>query len=297
MSVVFLCAVGDIMIGRTFNDLLAPMSKSDLWGNTKNVFNTAHIVVGNLQTTLCDGNLTNKMQNKHGNHFYLEPELAGVLRDIPFDYLGLSSSHALDYGQSGLEQTLAALKTLEIQCSGAHTTRPNAREPAVFKMKLLTQTPTKISRIAIFSAVDHSEEIKADDNSSGIYYIDAHHPDSAIDFFRYYASRHPRTFIVLCYHWKHDGRRQQAQKLFEAGVDLILGVCPQSMITTEPYEIINGKYVIYNLGNFINDYRVDPDKRNDLGFIARVAINLQTRTIDGVEMYPTITHNRQVNLL
>lgn len=318
MSII-LCAVGDVMIGRSFNETLSSGTKNDIWGDTKRIFDSAHIVIGNLETTLtlCNETTTeiNTTQehttnegNEGGFYFHLNSEYAGVLRDLPFDYLGIANNHILDYQETGLFQTIDTLNSLGICHSGAGKNRKEARRPCVFKIKTLSASDKNltsemgVNKIAIFSASDHPENWKATSDSAGLYFINHDNPENALDFFQYYKSLHPNTFIVLNFHWGANyerpapplWKRHLAIKLFNAGVDLILGTSPHH---TEPYENINGKYVFYSLGDFIDDYAIDPNYRNDIGGIARISIDVSSGKVKKVKIYPTIIHNSQVNLL
>lgn len=304
MSIV-LCAVGDIMIGRSFNRLLENNPAANIWGDTKKVFDTCHLVLGNLETTLSDLPESQKIPNKPGNfHFQLKPHLAGVLREIPFDYLSLANNHILDYQLDGLIDTKKTLKSLDINYSGAGRNKQIARRPAIFKIKTIPKgVDSKFNKIAVFSAANHYQKWKATANSPGVYYIHQDNPDHAIDFFNYYKNKYPKTFIILSFHWSDrsnyeptlpEWKRTLAKKLLTAGVDLILGHSPHHLQQTEKF---GNKYVFYSLGDFIDDYALDAEYRNDIGMIARIKINLKSGNVDSVKNYKTQVSNLQVNLL
>ncbi len=96
---IVLIVVGDIMIGRSFNQQFREKPSHNIWGDTKKVLDTGHLVLANLETTLHSGNEKNKIPNKPGGfYFHLRPEHAGVLRDVGIDYVSLGNNHILDYG-------------------------------------------------------------------------------------------------------------------------------------------------------------------------------------------------------
>ena len=173
MSIV-ITAVGDTMIGRTFNQILDNNLLKNVWGNTKKIFDTSHLVFANLETTLSDGNPKNKMPDKVFNYF-LKPQYAGILRDIEIDYVSLANNHILDYQNPGAKETQKTLDSLNIHYSGFGKNLHNARRPAIFKIKLIPDISVKYNRIAVFSAADHYKEWQSTPNQPGIWYI--HHTE------------------------------------------------------------------------------------------------------------------------
>lgn len=300
MSIV-LCVIGDVMIGRSFNKELTNNPGMNIWGDTKTVLDTSHLILANLETTLTS-NISKADKTKQFN-FHLDPQHAGILKNIGIDYVNLANNHILDYGTRGLTDTLNTLDNLNIAYSGVGSSISESQQPAVFKIKLIPNTlneDVKYNRIAIFGAADHYSNWLATNTKSGIWYFHHTAPENALAFLRNYRQKHSKTFIILSYHWGpnytnvvEDWKRKLAVKLFESGVDLILG---HSAHHTQPFEKINGKYVFYSLGDFIDDYAIDPIYRNDLGMIARLSLDLVTGKITSVEKYTTIIQNLQVNL-
>jgi poly-gamma-glutamate capsule biosynthesis protein CapA/YwtB (metallophosphatase superfamily) len=311
MSLV-ICAVGDVMIGRSFNTVLK--GHFNVWGDTKHVFDTSHLVFGNLKTCIGDDG-REEDKNEGGEigeiplHSNLKSEYSGILREIPFDYLAIANNHILDYYQTiGLRETLLNLGSLDIMTSGAGLDRFKSRKPAIFKIKIIGTTETqkkelvnairRIRRIAIFSG-SGCKSWQSSETDAGIYYINRDSPENAMDYIQYYKSTHPNTFIILNYYWGHgrDGRQDQnlaeskhyfAVKMFDSGVDLILG---HSMDDEQGFEKINNKYVFYSLGNFINDSSVPTS-----GVIARININLKSGIVESIDNYETYISDLQVNI-
>lgn len=321
---IVLVVVGDIMIGRSFNSLFHEHPGATVWGDTKRVLDTGHLVLANLETTLSEGKSKDKIPNKPGGFYYhLRPEYAGVLRDAGIDYVSLANNHILDYKTSGLRETIKTLDTIGISHSGAGLTLTDARRPAIFKIRTIPSggpvernriaARNRIAtigrnRIAIFSAADHYLDWAATSANSvgakstaGTWIIHHSDPNAALRFFEKYRKRHPKTFIILSYHWGANyepdvpnWKRELATKLFQSGVDLILGHSPHHI---EPHEVIDGKYVFYSLGDFIDDYAIDVDYRNDIGMIGRLTIDLGSGSVVGLEKYMTRIQDLHVNLL
>ena len=63
--------------------------------------------------------------------------------------------------------------------------------------------------------------------------------------------------------------RQFAHAAIDSGIDLIHG---HSGHVIQGIEIYKGKPIFYNMGDVIDDYAVDPVKRNDLACLAHVIL-------------------------
>ena len=79
----------------------------------------------------------------------------------------------------------------------------------------------------------------------------------------------------------------------EAGVKIIHGTSTHHV---QPPEFIGESLVLYGMGDFVDDYAVDPVFRNDKGIIASVEIDTRGQ-ITHVEFVPTLILEEQVNLI
>ena len=59
-------------------------------------------------------------------------------------------------------------------------------------------------------------------------------------------------------------QRRRARELIAAGADLVAG---HSAHVFHGVEEVAGRLVLYDLGDALDDYRVDPELRNDLGIL------------------------------
>lgn len=103
-----------------------------LLGPVMGILERADLVIGNLETPLCDQEAPIR---KCGPHFICKPALAPVLRDLGFHCLTLANNHINDQGPQGLEQTLRVLREAKIAYCGAGMTHDEACRPVVFKVK------------------------------------------------------------------------------------------------------------------------------------------------------------------
>ena len=66
------------------------------------------------------------------------------------------------------------------------------------------------------------------------------------------------------------------------GVDLYWG---HSNHTPQAIEVYKGKAILYSTGDFVDDYMVDRDERNDLSFL--FVLERETNGMTRVRLYPT----------
>jgi poly-gamma-glutamate synthesis protein (capsule biosynthesis protein) len=200
----------------------------------KTLFERANLSVANLEAPL-----TRSTRTAPGLPWNLkgDPEPSPVLE--LFDIFSLSNNHVLDYGQEGLEETLAFLSSQKKRWFGAGLNRTQAWKPLCihqdgFKVAFLGctrsnnataktggTTPMNIRRLAriIRSLKEH------------------------------------KWFVVVCPHWNYEYvdypspiGRKQGKHLVDAGADLVVGGHPHHV---QGVEIYRGRHIFHSLGNFI----------------------------------------------
>ena len=153
--------VGDIMIGRSFNQRLE--EDVDIWGDTTEHLKNSDLVIGNLETTLTDHKV--KLPGKVFN-FRLGMKYASILKQIGIDYVSLANNHILDYGIVGAKDTMKVLDSMDIKYSGAGE---NVQKPAVFNIRGQI--------IHVYSIADHYRDWNVKEMGVGIWYVDVEKPE------------------------------------------------------------------------------------------------------------------------
>jgi poly-gamma-glutamate synthesis protein (capsule biosynthesis protein) len=104
-------------------------------------------------------------------------------------------------------------------------------------------------------------------------------------------------WVVVSAHWGPNMRlyppphfRAFAHALIEAGADVFHG---HSAHVFQGLEVYRGRPILYDCGEFVDDYAVDPVLRNDWGLLYRVGLDKHLRE---VELIPLFIENCQVNL-
>jgi poly-gamma-glutamate synthesis protein (capsule biosynthesis protein) len=81
------------------------------------------------------------------------------------------------------------------------------------------------------------------------------------------------------------------RSLINAGADLVIGHSPHVF---QGIEIYRERPIIYSAGDFIDDYAVDPEKRNDESFI--FVFETDGEGIRNLKIYPTLIRACQARL-
>jgi poly-gamma-glutamate capsule biosynthesis protein CapA/YwtB (metallophosphatase superfamily) len=191
--------------------------------------------------------------------FFRAPAVAAErLAALGVDAVTLANNHALDYGPVALLDTLGHLDAAGIAHTGAGADEAAARATLTLRCGALTL------RVLAFS--DHPSTYAAGPGEPGIAFAELH--EGLPDWARVAATPGPGADAVLaCPHWGPNmvaepiGRvRAAADALVEAGATLVAGH------SAHVFHGVAGR-VVFDLGDFLDDYAVHPELRNDLGLL------------------------------
>lgn len=189
--------------------------------------------------------------------FRAPPQAVDVLAYLGVDCVTLANNHALDYGPIALLDTLDLLSGAGVAAVGAGRNVEEARRPVMLERKGF--------RLRIVAFADHPREYQAGANTPGVAYVDLHRgvPDWVI---RSIAEAEADAILVTP-HWGPNMTtapvptvRKAAQALVAGGATLVAGH------SAHVFHGLSG-HVFFDLGDFIDDYAVDPWLRNDLGML------------------------------
>ncbi len=263
LSLVFL---GDLMLGRGVSRVLPRRGPDWFWGDTLPLLRAADGVIANLESPI-----TTRTRRAFWKafHFRAVPEAAGILAAGGVRCLALANNHMLDYGAEGLADTIAALDRAGIAHAGAGADASAAAAPALFA--------AGADRIGVVVATDTMPEFAAGPATPGTHYIAI---DGAEDAARLApAIAHLRaagaTFLVLSLHWGPNMRlspperyRSFARAAIGAGIDVVHG---HSAHLTQGVERCGRGLILYDTGNFIDDYWKFPFLPDDWSFVFAVS--------------------------
>jgi poly-gamma-glutamate synthesis protein (capsule biosynthesis protein) len=210
-------------------------------------------------------------------HFRAPPWAAEALAHLGVDCVTLANNHALDFGPDALIDTLSHLDAAGIRVVGAGTDLERARAPVVLEKGGF--------RLAVAGFADHPAEYAADADRPGIAYADLDGPLPG------WLTSFPEADAVLVTpHWGPNMTaeppsyvRRAARALLDAGATLVAG---------HSAHVFHGvaRRVLYDLGDFVDDYRVDRRLRNDLGLL--FLVDLAGDRLEAIPLKLEFAHTR-----
>ena len=318
---IFLC--GDVMTGRGIDQILAhpsdpaiyesymknargyvkiaeevngpidyPVSFSYVWGDAlKELDRVAPDVrIINLETSVTK---SNDYWKGKGINYRMHPENIPILTAAKIDVCSLANNHVLDWGYSGLRETLVSLTESNIKIVGAGRNLSEAQMPAV-KM-----VPSK-GRVVVFAFGFGTSGIPsswgARGEKAGVYLLNDLGDKSLFDIQKKVRQiKRTGDIVVVSIHWGtnwgYSIPRDQmvfAHRLIDqAGVDIIHG---HSSHHVRAIEIYKDKLILYGCGDFINDYEGISgyeEFRADLSLMYFATVEPSTGKLIGLQMTPT----------
>lgn len=289
---VRLAVAGDVMLGRTVAEVMARRGFGHPWGDLLPFLQDADLFLLNLECALTRSKEPWRDGRFKAFYFGAEPEAVEALRLGGADFACLANNHAADFGMAGLLETARVLDEAGIAHAGAGANSAEATEPARLEAEGV--------RIGITAFADHPEEWAAAADKPGINYVPVSTNEAVMrrieEAIR--AARQNADFVVFTIHWGPNMRsrptrdfRDFARAVVSAGADLFWG---HSAHLVQGVEFWKGKPILYDTGDFVDDYAVDSELRNDLS--ALFLITIRPPQVIGVEAVPVAISDMQVNL-
>nr|WP_281352457.1 CapA family protein [Phytoactinopolyspora alkaliphila] len=231
-------------------------------------------------------------------HYRMSPgNIAALVAGKP-DVCALANNHILDFGRSGLAETLDTLAGAGLDGAGAGLDATAAERPVAVRVRTSSAsdaaTATQVVVYAIgspSSGIDH--DWRAGPDRPGIGLVDLSETGAASLAARIGAAKHSGDLVVVSIHWGGNWgydipaeHVEFAHRLIDAGVDLVHG---HSSHHPRPVEVYRGKLVLYGCGDFINDYEGiagHDDYRDDLRLLYLATLHVPTGALMALRMVP-----------
>jgi poly-gamma-glutamate capsule biosynthesis protein CapA/YwtB (metallophosphatase superfamily) len=198
--------------------------------------------------------------------FFRAPGVAAeVLAHLGVSCVTLANNHALDFGEEALLDTFEHLASVGIAWVGAGADEERARAPAVLKAGGF--------RLGVVALTDHPEDFAAGQGNPGTAFagLDRGVPAWVPEAIRSIGGRSDAVLVTP--HWGPNmvtqpvpAVRAAASAVVEAGATLVAGH------SAHVFHGVDGP-VLFDLGDFMDDYAVDPVLRNDLGLLFLVTLD------------------------
>lgn len=283
MGGVKLALAGDTMLGRAVATRLATAPPASLFApEVVEVAHEADVFLLNLECAISARG--QPWPHPFKPFFFRAPPVAvEALNLLGVDCVTLANNHALDFGTDALLDTLDHLAAAGIATVGAGADRPAARTPAILERGGVS--------LGVVGVTDHPPDFAAGPDRPGVAYADLRHgvPRWLTD--RIAGLR--TDVVVVTPHWGPNMAatpvahvRAAATTLRRAGATLVAG---------HSAHVFHGvdDALLYDLGDFIDDYVVDPVLRNDRGLLFLVTVDDgQVVRVEAVPLALDFCHTR-----
>src|ERR687893_1063015 len=293
---ITLALTGDVMLGRQVNKALRIMSPEQSWGDVLPLLLSADLRIVNLECAITDHEQPWARTPKLF-HFRADPSTVEVLRAGRVNGCSLANNHTLDFEQRGLLDTLEHLKVAGIRYAGAGRSRKEAARPAL----LAARSADRTSRVALLAFTNNEPPFAAGPDRPGTNYLPVSlEPDvlRRVEAAVTAAREAGAETVVFSNHWgpnmvprPNDLFRRFAHAVMDRGADVYYG---HSAHIFQGVEIYRGKPILYDTGDFIDDYMVHPNLRNDRSFLFRVSV--ESGDLKCLELFPVVLPYARVEL-
>src|SRR5688572_5958943 len=271
------------MLGRSVAEQIERTGRAPFDDDVVAIANEADLFVLNLE---CCISARGERWPAAGKPFFFRapPRAAELLATIGVDCVTLANNHALDYGADALLDTLEHLQAAGVASVGAGRHQAAARAPRT--------TTAGEHRLTIVAAADHPRDFAAAADRPGIAFADLQHDARGGWLADAVAEPRDEPVLVTC-HWGPNMTvrpppyiKAAAAALVDAGATLVAG---------HSAHVFHGAagHVLYDLGDFVDDFAVDKRLRNDLGLMFIVELNAQgPSTLEAVPLKLDFCHTR-----
>ncbi len=290
-----LALMGDVMLGRLVNDRLKTMQPAAVWGDVLPHLAQADLRIVNLECALTR-HLRQWSRSEKMFHFRADPAAVHVLQAAHIDACALANNHIMDYEEQGLLDTLSMLDQAGIRHAGAGANAAEAAAPAIIDL----HSPTAC-RVALLSYTDNEPDFAATAAHPGSNYLEVSLDQATMARIAgsiKEARAQGADLVVYSSHWGANfverpsaQFRSYARHVIELGADIFHG---HSAHICQGIEIHRGKAILYDSGNFIDDYAVHPLLRNDRSCLFRLMFD--SGRLCRIELLPVSLSVAQVAL-
>jgi poly-gamma-glutamate synthesis protein (capsule biosynthesis protein) len=253
------------MLGRGVAARIASGPPERVWSpQLRELCRSCDLVICNLECCISGrGGATRRIPGKPF-FFRAPPEAVRSLRAVGVGVASLANNHALDFEESALLDTLELLDEAGIASAGAGVDEAAARQGVIVEVAGM--------RLGLLAISDHPGEYSARAGAPGIAYAELARGLPGWLAAELERLRAECELVVSFPHWGPNmnpdtarWQRKAAGAMVASGATLVAG---HSAHVFHGVGWANGSPVLFDLGDSLDDYAVDPRLRNDLGVLA-----------------------------
>jgi poly-gamma-glutamate synthesis protein (capsule biosynthesis protein) len=254
---------GDTMLGRNVAERLAVVAPTALFSDELvAVAHEADLFVLNLE---CAISARGAPWPDPAKPFFFRapPVAADVLRHLGVSCVSLANNHALDFGADALLDTFDHLADAGISWVGAGVDETAARAPTILEAAGL--------RVGVVAVTDHPAAYAAGGGRPGVAFAELRHgsPTWLLDSIRGLDT----DVVMVTPHWGPNMVAEPVRHVRTAAT--AFRAAGATLVAGHSAHVFHGvaDSVVYDLGDFIDDYATDPFLRNDLGLLFLVTFD------------------------
>ena len=277
-----------------------PVEFSYIWGDALNELERVapDVRMINLETAITR---SNDFWPRKGINYRMHPDNIPCLTTAGIDCCALANNHVLDWGYSGLEETLQILTHAGIKYAGAGLNRKEAEAPVIVEI-------AGKGRVIVLSLGSVTSGIPrqwaATERRAGVNLLHAFSVNRVEQIAAALQDmRQPGDILLASIHWGGNwgyevpaAQTAFAHQLIDiAGIDIVHG---HSSHHPKGIEIYKQRPIIYGCGDFLNDYEGIGGYeayRGDLALMYFVTLDATTGSVINFEMTPTTIRRFRVN--
>lgn len=257
--------LGDVMLGRMVVEAVERQPPEALWApELRELASSLDLVVCNLECCISERGRPTPLIEGKPFFFRGPPAAVKALKAMNIRAVGLANNHALDFGEQALQDTLELLRAAGIAAGGAGFERDAARSAVT--------VPVDGLRVGLIAVTDHPVEYAAAPERWGVAFARMRDGPPEWLLAQIGALREDCDLVIAFPHWGPNmttrpsrWQRRAAAALHAAGADLVAG---HSAHLFHGVGWNDGGPTLFDLGDVLDDYMVDPELRNNLGVLA-----------------------------
>jgi poly-gamma-glutamate synthesis protein (capsule biosynthesis protein) len=289
---VSIALTGDVMLGRGVNMALRQDGAAWPWGDLLPLLKGSDLSIINLECVIASSGRPWSRWRKVF-HFRADPLAVKSLLLAGIDGVVLANNHVLDYEEEAFLEMLDLLDRHHIARVGAGRNIDEARKPVLLEAQGL--------RVGLVSFTDNEPGWVATKHTPGTNWIEISLEESSLKPVRdciAQARTEGADLVIFSIHWGPNMVerpsalfRKFAHAVIDAGADVYHG---HSAHVFQGIEIYRGRPIIYDAGDFVDDYAVDPRLRNDRGLL--FLLQVAEKRVEQIELIPLRISDCQANL-
>ena len=257
--------LGDTMLGRGVGRVLAGEPPASVVApEVVEAAREADLAVANLECCISE---RGEPWPDPGKPFFFRapPAAVEVLSLLGVGCVTLANNHALDYGEQALLDTFAHLDAAGIAWAGAGPDEERAREPVVLEHGGF--------KLAVAGVSDHPREYAAGSRRPGIAHADL--GGELPEWLRDAIATAGADAVLVAPHWGPNMAPAPVPRVLAAAAALV--EAGATLVAGHSAHVFHGVAwpVLYDLGDFLDDYAVHPVLRNDLGLLFLVTLDAE----------------------